>query len=313
MAQAKQEEQHLNYVSAPFQLIWICVTSFVIFLLIYWPYQAYSPLEAAPQLETFTPKKLISLGAPTDVDVGMYIKDFAGVDVEGGSLTIDALVWFIFDPTYISFDRISKFSFANGTIVKPDEIAKRKAQAGTRILDDKHMIARFDIRVEFALPLQYNLFPLDDHYMPLILVNDFASPQQLQFNALRENLVVSSSLEAHGWRQFDTDVRAGYKKHVAKQNEEDMTTYSPQVVFSMNYKRVGIRHILSILLPLALMFFVSLFAFSFDVELRVISTTLSGIALPTCDTIPARLAPSGIRRTLRQHQQHTTSCHRPGL
>jgi len=264
MADTQQEDLH--YVSASFQMVAICITTSILCLLLYWPYTQYAPLEQAPPLKSFTPQQLVSFGSPSDVQTGVYVKDFVSNDLEAGTMTLDMLVWFIFDPAFVAFDRISKFTFANGTIIKPDDLVERQAQAGTRIVDEHRLIARFDVRVEFRLPLQYDLFPLDDHYVPFVLINDFARPQQVVFHSVRENFVVQPGLEAFGWRQVDTDVRSGFQEHIIDNSDPSKTTYTPQVVFSINYKRIGVRHIISILLPLLLIFFVSLFAFSFDTQ-----------------------------------------------
>ncbi len=263
MAQSNQE--HLNYVSASFQMVLIAATSCILALLLYWPYLTFTPLEKPPSITSFTPQKLLEFGSPAEVRTGMYIKDFVSVDIINGSMTVDALVWFIYDPESVSFERISKFGFSNGTITQPDDFEKRQQRASVSIYDASHMLAEFNIRADFRMPLQFDLFPIDDHITPFIMTNEYASPRQMVFHAVRRDFIVEPGLQAFGWKQHDTDVRTGYREYVFDE-EGESKTFTPQTVFSINYRRIGIRHILSIFLPLLLIFFVSLFAFSFDIE-----------------------------------------------
>jgi len=264
MAQA--QDVHSNYVGSWFQIIWILITSSLISILLFWPYRTFTPLEASPKLTSFTPGETVLFGSPAFVQSGMYIKDFVDADLTHGTMTIEALVWFMFDPAYISLDRVSRFSFVNGTIVNPDEVVKRRQQAETHVIDERYVIARFDIRAELRLPLQYDLFPIDDHYCPIILVNEAATPYEMAFHAVRRDFIVEPTLGALGWDQVDSDVRAGHRQYTLDKHEKHETSYAPEVIFSIDYRRIGVRYIISILLPLLLTFFVSLFAFSFDIE-----------------------------------------------
>ena len=261
---AQKQETYDNYVSATFQLILIIITSSIVMGLLYWPYRTFTPLDEAPVLQSFTPERLVEFGMPTQVRSGMYVKDFVSVDMVAGTMVTDLLVWFIFDPSLISLDTIGEFSFANGTIVKPDKPEEVKKRAATRIADGGMMLAQYDIRVEFRLPLQYDLFPLDDHTAYFVLVNNFATPRQMIFGSVRQDFIVTPGIAELGWSQVDADVRTGYREYAIDESDPQKTSYRPQIIYSIDYRRTGVRHIIAIFLPLMLIFFISLFAFSFD-------------------------------------------------
>jgi len=233
--------------------------------LLYWPYKRFHTLDEQPALDAFTPKEQVELGYPAQVNVGMYIKDFVNVDITNGAMTIDALVWFIFDPTKISLEKISKFSFANGTIEEP----KREnlyEMATTEIVEGNNILAQYNVRASFELPIDFRLFPIDDHTTYFILVNEYVSPRQMVFYSSRYNFMVYPSIEAFGWKQADRDMETGFQRYAINEYDERNTKYAPRALFSIDYRRIGLRHVISIFLPLLLIFFTSLFAFSFDLE-----------------------------------------------
>lgn len=256
---AKSGEEKALVISPIFQLMLIGITTLSVIGLLYISISRFNPLDRIPEVKTLTPQKMIEFGNPTPTHVGMYVKDFPVVDFIGGNFIINGMVWFVFDPSIISLERIGKFSFENGEI-------KDRSLAETKIVEEGLLFVRYNVRAEFKLPLQYNLFPVDDHRLYFVLVNEFTSPGQIMLESVKRDFTVDSNLEMFGWHQRGTGVRSGYTESILKPNDKDKTVYVPRSVFYVDYSHTGIRYVLSIFLPLMLIFFISLFGLTFNME-----------------------------------------------
>lgn len=255
----KMPEREDSYISAAFQSLLIIITCIGLVAILYVPLTQFTSRDTVPDTKTFTPRRLVDFGLPQEVLVGLYIKDFPDSDFLKGTLTVDGIVWFIFDVHAVSLDAIGKFSFENGEI-------KYKSEPYSSLLSDNKVFVRYNIRADFVMQFQYSLFPVDDHRLYFTLVNNFLSPGQVVFNSLRQDFVINTDLAEAGWMQVNKHVRTGYSKSQLDVMDKRKNVYNPRAVFSADYERIGIRHVISILLPLLLIFFVSLFAFSFDIS-----------------------------------------------
>jgi hypothetical protein len=269
MADSGKEKALL--ISPIFQLILIGITTLSIIGILYISISRFNPLDKIPQVKTLTPEKILEFGNPAPTKVGMYIKDYPVVDFVGGNFAINAMVWFVFDPSAVSLETIGRFVFENGEI-------KNRSLAEVKIVDEGYLFARYNVRVDFKLPLQYNLFPVDDHRLFFVLVNDFTSPGQIMLESVKKDFVVDSDLEMFGWHNRGAGVRAGYTESILNPNDPNRKVYAPRAVFYVDYSHIGIRYVLSIFLPLILIFFISLFGLSFNIEGRYAGSAFGLVA-----------------------------------
>jgi hypothetical protein len=224
--------------------------------LLYQPIRTFKSNDEFPQSVSLTPRQIIDMGgAPTFVDVGLYVRDIPVFDMVKGTLLADATVWFLFDPNLVSLDRLGMFTFDRGDIVY-------KSEPYTR-LENQKLLARYDMRIEFALKLDYKDFPIDDHRINFSMTNPFISSSEVIFQSSRTNLLINKEIKLPGWGLVEQDVKTGFlfdKDH----HKAGGKIYHPRAVFSIDFARIGFRHIMVIIMPLLLIFMIALFTWTFN-------------------------------------------------
>lgn len=251
-------EEGLRYKgSARLQLLLLIISGLVLTFLLSGPLGEFHANDKYPGIVALTPQKIINFGgSPTFVTAGMYIRDFPKFDVVDGHFIADITVWFRFDPRLVSLNRIGKFTFERARVI-------HKAKPNTRIEGTK-LVAQYNMRVDFNIQLDYTNFPLDDHRLNFTLTHYFLSPSDIIFKSSRSNLIVSPEIRTSGWKYIDGSVKTGYLEDKIDPQDPRSDVYHPRIVFSLDYARIGVRHILSIIIPLLLIFFLSLFTFSIN-------------------------------------------------
>jgi len=253
-----KEKKNKSYQgSAIFQIILLGLFSLGLIWALSVPVEGYKSIDEYPNVIPITPKKIVSFGgSPTDVYIGMYIRDIPEFDPVKGLFTVDLTIWFKFDPTLLSLDRISNFSFDSAKI-------KYKSEPYTRIDGDK-LVAHYDMRVIFSSQLSYDHFPFDDHKVSFSLTHNFLSPSEAIFKSSKFNLVINKQIEIPGWKIIDKAIKTGYIKDVLDPHDPAGQRFHPRIVFSIDFVRKGARHIVTILIPLLLVFFIAVFTFVLD-------------------------------------------------
>ena len=251
-------EKFLTRVVWPrYQIIGLIITSF---FTIFFAYQArldFRALESSPQLYPITPQKLKEWGGePTVVRAGIYIINFPEFDTINNNFVLDGIVWFEFDPALVSLETVGKFSFEKGEITK-------KSEPNTKLIDTK-LFAEYEIRLKYTSNLSYQFFPLDDHRIYISLVNNYVSPTDIVYEAFKPGFSLSKDIFIEEWQHIDHDVHTGYTEANLEKYDERKVVRNPKIMFSMDFRRSGIRHILLIFLPLFLIFFISLLSLGLD-------------------------------------------------
>lgn len=261
MVQTSKEVKDLSgrhyRVSFRLQIFLIIITSIFSFAIFYRSVSTFKTQDVYPELISLTPQKVVRYGGvPVPVMVGLYIRDFPDFDMVKGKFTIDLTVWFKFNPLLISLERIGNFTF---------EMAKTeyKSDPLTRI-EDKELVAYYDMRLNLNTHMHYATFPLDDHRLSIALAHYGLSPSDIMFTSSRNNLDVSPELSIAGWRYVDKRVKTGYMSGLENKIGSEEDRLHPRVIFSLDYERAGVRHIISIFVPLLLIFFLSLLTFSIN-------------------------------------------------
>jgi len=285
-----KQKKGINYkASAKLQIILMII----FFILFAWildkPISRFKSDDTHPQLETVTPQKIIHFGgSPVPITVGMYIRDIPEFNVAQGYMVADIIVWFKFDPKVISLHRVKDFSLDQVKI-------KDKSKPYTWIEDDQ-LAVRYLIRGRFNLDMNYKNFPLDDHIISISLTNYQLSPADVIFNSSKFNLSMNPKVSFSGYKVVDKTVKTGYIADKIDPFIEKSEIFRPRVVFSFDVARIGIRHIISIILPLLFIFFLTLFSFTFDPFNSygtIISMSIAGItAIIAQSFVVASLSPN---------------------
>ena len=249
---AKRYSQATAYYSVAL----IVITGIIISFLLYRANKQFTSEDPLPELLPLVPETMNKMGRPAIAKVGLYIKDFTEFDMLNNKFEFSGILWFLFDPSSISLDTLGKFSFEKGKLLSVSEPT-------TRIVEGK-LLARYDIRVSFKSNLSFALFPFDSHTLYITLDNNDVSPGEIAFESSYNELALSPELAITGWNINAMRVYTGYSVARLEKQNRDSDVAHPRVIFALEYAHAGIRHAMLIILPLLLIFFMSMFTFSMD-------------------------------------------------
>jgi hypothetical protein len=246
-----------NIVRPEFQVVMLLITASIVIFMGGMAMRRFQPFEQAPDMESITPEKIRQWGGdPVAVEVGIYISNWHQFKIVGNEFIFDGVVWFQFDPALISLDTISKFSFLKGELIQ-------KSAPSTKLIDGK-LFAEYKIRLKFATTLTHRFFPLDDHRIFIALVNTHVTPSEVIFRSFKSDFETSKRIQIPAWYQVDKGVQVGYAQENFDKFDERKSVRYPQVIFILDFARSGVSLILLIFLPIFLIFFLSLFWFTFE-------------------------------------------------
>lgn len=260
-------ETRKPYVELWFQIVLSLITMSVFALMTFAALRETHMGEAHVPVFVLTPRQIIDFGGmQPEVSVGLYLRDFQLFDMTHGNFIANITVWFQFDPRLISLDRVDQFT------IERAEIMKRSAPL-VRAVGDK-LVARYDLRIQFTLQLNYASFPFDAHRMNISVVNHALSAHDVLFTATQKNLVQGPMISTVGWTVDDWHVVAGFAEEKLQEGKNKPITYYPRVVFSLDFDRMSTRSAVSIFLPLILIFLISIFSLSLDPRTTGVSNVL---------------------------------------
>lgn len=256
-------------VSPIFQIVLIVISLSITLGLLYQKSTTFDSREKLPPISAVTPAIIKEFGGFIQlVSVGLLITRFDNFNMTTKDFTFDGILWFQFDPGTISVETIDKFSFDNGTIIQ-------KSPPNLQLADGK-LTVQYNIRVRFTSELDYSTFPLDTHRISLMLANRSISPREVNFQVQEQNFNITTDVSTTGWDEYDRIVRDGFIEIDLNTENATQKIEYPAVLFEVDYVRNSIRYALSILLPLALIFYVMLFSISLPIT-TAISITAAGI------------------------------------
>ncbi|MFC1842345.1 hypothetical protein ACFLYU_01675 [Candidatus Dependentiae bacterium] len=229
----------------------------IVFILLYKPLVNFKSNESYPDITPLTPSKITALkGSPVPVEVGIYIKDMPNFDIIRGNFLFDLTIWFKFDNRLVSLERISKFKFDKATIIE-------KSRPHIKIEKDK-IIARYDVKINLDTTLNYKDFPLDDHRLSISLTNYQFTPSDVIFESSMLDFVINPKIQTTGWKRIAKEVATGFLEDKTYYGKKANIIHHPRIIFSLYFAKIGIRHIMTVLLPLLMIFFIAIITLTFD-------------------------------------------------
>ena len=197
------------------------------------------------------------------VDAGLYLRNFLDFDVTNNEFLIDAYVWFEYDKEKFKFEEIDDFSFGKATI-------ESKSKPYMTELRGKRNVG-YDVKVKFPSNLSYKYFPIDSHRLYLTLNNFSLNSKKIAYNIFPSTFIMADSIYTKGWKNIGNDVKSGFKTLYLDKVDADRAVTFPRVVFAMDFLGLSFRTFMLIMLPLLIIFFISLFTLSLDPDKYYIS------------------------------------------
>lgn len=241
-----------KHVSACFQLVTFTCASIMFALMLYKPLHRFTSYDQKPTLSSGIPAH----STPTMVRTGLHINSFSKTDILKNDFIFEGELWFEFDPKQVSIEDIEKFDLDHGQILERSKPII--SQQG------KKTLARYLIRASFQTGLSYKAFPLDNHTIYIAITNRFVTAEKLSFVPVDISSIAKSNLLSSTCTLDKLMAEAGYVTNSIPLTDTVLHNNSPQIIFGIQCNRIDLRHFLNIFLPLLLIFFFTLFAFSLD-------------------------------------------------
>lgn len=260
----KINKEHL--ASIPVQITFLMVSLVILALCLYRPITQFHPVDSKPGIETLEQYD----PSVVHIKTGLHITDFLKFDAIKNEYSVNAIIWFAFDPKQVSLEQIEKFSFTKGEILKKSDPVITKT-------GDGKTVALYYLRVQFASIPNFKRFPLDDHYLFLNVINNGLYPIQAVFDVDANDYLLSQNLHTPGWQIVEQGAQGGFTKTMVSPNANSM---QPKAIYSIGLSKQDYRQLLLILLPLLVIFYFGIFAFSIqDIVLAVtlILASVSGL------------------------------------
>lgn len=195
---------------------------------------------------------------PDKVIVGLTITDFPEFNMTENKFKITGIISFAYDPKKVDLATFDNFSFLRGEV-------EHKSKAH-RVQHGDITIAYYEITVAFKTNLYYGFFPFEDHRMFLTLVADPESTGKIAFEAQQQDFIIDPEVYINGWSYISHKVKTGYAETIVKTAHVDKHIILPAVLFSIDFFHYSLRYIISIILPLLIIFFIDMFSFCLDQE-----------------------------------------------
>lgn len=252
-----QQKTEVNATTYEFQLLCIAISSLILGILIFQRINQYNSIDESPQLLPIIPEKAkIFGGTPAIVKVGLYMRNFSEFNTLTNNFTFNATLSFEFDPSIISMESVRRFYFDKGELLSISESA-------TKLINDKLLVG-YDIRLKKKDNLNYSFFPFSDHTFHFVITHR-STPSEVVYESSLKNFGLSKSVqEVAGWKASNKQVATGYTMDELEVDNETKRLYNPRVLFTIDYSLNTYRQLLTILLPLVLLFYLAIFSFSIN-------------------------------------------------
>lgn len=258
----KSRAEHIT--SIPVQIALLVASFIILALCLYKPITQFQPIDSKPTIETLSTRQP---GVIT-IQTGLSVTDFLKFDAIKNEYQVNGIIWFTFNPQQVPPDLIEKFSFTKGELVKKsDPVITKNADGSTTAL--------YYIRVQFTTIPNYKRFPLDDHYLFLNVTNTALGSRNAVFVVPDDGFTLAENIYIPGWQLVEHTARAGFA-HVM--NAPGSTIMQPKASFAIGLSKQDYRQLLLIILPLLLIFYFGIFAFSIKDTVLAITLVLASVS-----------------------------------
>ena len=248
-----------SLVTIPGQCFLLVVSSLIILYLFQAPLRDFNPVGRTSFVLPVTPGVTTSWGKePARVKTGLMVYEFIKFEPTKNDFLMSGIIWFEFDPTKVKQETIDKFAFNKGDITqKSDPVIKKISDTATYV--------QYHFRVQFSALFDYSLFPFDDHIVSLNLINDSIEATNMIYEVAPPDFTIPPYLFLSGWKIIKHEVKYGYNELTLSEKslaEKSKVTLQPKAVFSFHIKKEEVRLLILMLLPLLVLFYLSLFTLS---------------------------------------------------
>lgn len=253
--------QQENLVGAVFQATAFFISLFCMGLLLTASYTRFTSYDPIEQL-------LPNEQAAQSITTGIHVTHFNKFKVQNNQFEMHGMIWFAYDPKLVPIDIIKKFSIANGQILQLSE---------PKITTHEHeTIAQFKIYLSFYCPLDYRIFPFDDHRIVISIINDFL-PKDMVLQSSVQDMTIDKTLYIPGWNIIDMFAQTGCTKTELERSATICDVHQ-KASFVFLCQRNDPSIAVNILLTLILLLFMSLLTFS-SPEDSVLIVSVAMVAL----------------------------------
>lgn len=260
----KSSMEHIT--SIPVQIALLIISFIILALCLYKPITHFQPIDSKPSIETLDESAAHS--EIVRIQTGLTITDFLKFDAIKNEYQVNAIIWFSFDPKKVSLDVIEKFSFTKGDLIK-------KSDPVITQMPDGKTTALYYIRVQFTTIPNYKRFPLDDHYLFLNVTNTALNKVNAIFDVAPDGFLLSENIYVPGWKIVEHSARSGF---ASVMNAPGSTVMQPKASFALGLSKQDYRQLLLIILPLLLIFYFGIFAFSIKDIVLAITLVLASVS-----------------------------------
>lgn len=219
----------------------------IIYGLFYRKQQKFLCSDPIPVLKPYS--NLFCMDTPV-VQTGILIKDIPKVDINKNFVIINALIWFKFNPSIVHLETLENFSFLNC-------INLEKKLAHLSVTQEETYV-EYDVRISFSNIFDHLYFPINDHQISIVLVHEKLSTDEIIYDTSGTAIQFDKNVKAEDMNVIGGSVEAGYleKINIAENNEKSF--FYPAVMYSIFLKKNGLKNIRLIIIPLVLIFGISL-------------------------------------------------------
>ncbi len=182
------------------------------------------------------------------VKTGMIIEDFPVFEIYNNNFIVNCVVWFEFDRSKVSLDAIDRFSFLNVRDIKKELTEK--------FVIDNDMFIQYKVQINFSVDLDHRLFPMNDYSIFLVMTNDYITAEEIVFDVEDAAITTTNDLKIENWNIASATAEAGYNFSLLRESSETHRNY-PRVLFALNIKKVSLRKLTLIIMPILIILFIS--------------------------------------------------------
>lgn len=209
------------------------------------------PILLSALLLAFTSAFLLSIASsvkaegprqyPANVEVGVWLVNVEKVDLSAGSYRLDFYLWFRFNSSKISLDKVKEFEFVNGFPTKYEVEA-----------DGERGYVEYRVRGDFIKTFDFSKYPYEAHTLTVELEHKNLNASRLIFK-VDPTSSVDGEVNVAGWE-------IGEFKAAVTEHSYGGNVYS-RFIFSIQLKRPVLSSFVKSVLPVTVITTISLLTF----------------------------------------------------